>query len=83
MAAPTTPRPTPGPSRAASIRGSGSEDESDHATATEEIERYVVKSLEMVVAEGGKNFSAGELAGFFVCWHIVELETDSCGGLCA
>jgi len=60
MAAPgvsgITPKPTPGPSRAASPAPSESE---ASTAAAEETERYVVKSLEMEVTEGGKNFSAG------------------------
>lgn len=60
MAAPgvsgITPKPTPGPSRAASPDPSESE---ASTAAAEETERYVVKSLDMEVTEGGKNFSAG------------------------
>lgn len=66
MAAPVgaTPRATPGPSRAASIRnGEGSDGGSEPTIVPAEVEeRFVVKSLEMVVAEGGKNFSAGALS---------------------
>lgn len=65
MAAPTgaTPRATPGPSRAASIRnGETSETGSETTFTPEEVEeRFVVKSLDMVVAESGKNFSQGKL----------------------
>jgi hypothetical protein len=50
-----TPRPTPGPSRAASIK-----DDDSETIAAEEADRFVVKSLDMQVKEGGKNFSAGE-----------------------
>lgn len=65
MAAPgvsgITPRPTPGQSRAASPSVSEGESEAETAAA-EETERYVVKSLDMEVTEGGKNFSAGASA---------------------
>lgn len=58
MAAPgatgVTPLPTPGPSRAASITSEGEETVTEEETA-----RYVVKSLDMTITEGGKNFSAG------------------------
>lgn len=50
-----TPRPTPGPSRAPSIQ-----DDDSETIAGEEADRFVVKSLDMQVKEGGKNFSAGE-----------------------
>lgn len=65
MASPTSPKPTPGPSRAASLRREAGEDEEgSETTATEESERYIIKSLEHVVQEGGKNFSAGSCFPF-------------------
>lgn len=68
MAAPgvsgITPKPTPGPSRAVSPTPSEDEGEGSEGStaAAEETERYVVKSLDMEVTEGGKNFSAGACA---------------------
>lgn len=59
MAAPTSALPTPLPSRPASVRGGESVAASEDVTVTEESEKFVVKSLEMEVSEGGKNFSAG------------------------
>ena len=67
MAAPTgsTPRDSRAPSRvqsrAPSIRASDDlEEGGSETTVTEPDERFIVKSLEMPVLEGGKNFSAGE-----------------------
>lgn len=59
MAAPVSALPTPLPSRPASVRGGGSVAASEDATATKASDKFVVKSLEMEVSEGGKNFSAG------------------------
>lgn len=67
MAAPTagaTPRESRAPSRAPSANGTNDDEEGSDATITEADERFIVKSLEMVVTEGGKNFSAGELSHF-------------------
>ncbi|GAA5924113.1 hypothetical protein JCM1841_004577 [Sporobolomyces salmonicolor] len=69
MAAPgfsgLTPKPTPGPSRAAS---------EDGTITPEETERYVIKSLGMQVKEGGKNFSAGQRQLLALARGILKLK---------
>lgn len=67
-----TPRATPGPSRAASIKSDDSE-----PTTVADTDRFVVKSLDMQVSEGGKNFSAG---AHFCCFSSgrYQIHSNSC-----
>ncbi|GAA6053294.1 hypothetical protein JCM3770_006670 [Rhodotorula araucariae] len=81
MAAPgvsgITPKPTPGQSRVASP-APGDEDGSEAETAAaDDTDRYVVKSLDMEVTEGGKNFSAGQRQLLALARGILKLKSSS------
>ncbi|KAK4050877.1 Transporter of the ATP-binding cassette (ABC) [Microbotryomycetes sp. JL201] len=66
MASPSTPQPTPRASRPASptvppsTTSTTTSAETTVAEPADEADRFVVKSLDMVVSEAGKNFSQGQ-----------------------
>lgn len=60
LASPNTPRSTPGPSRVASLARIETISSDDTVGLEADESKYPVKSLEMAVQEGGKNFSAGQ-----------------------
>lgn len=72
MAAPSSSaRPTPRPSRP------GSPVDSEEGTITDANDRFVVKSLSMVVSESGKNFSKGQAQLLALARGILKLRAGN------
>ncbi|KAM0753978.1 hypothetical protein T439DRAFT_342117 [Meredithblackwellia eburnea MCA 4105] len=71
-----TPRESRAPSRVPSIKGQDDEEGSE-TTAAEGEEKFVVKSLDMLVSTGGSNFSAGQRQLLALARGILKLSSSS------